>query len=258
MLYEGGLKALYIMGENPVVTFPNSARVEEVLKSLELLVVQDIMLTPTAELAHVVLPASSWSEKEGTFIGATGLAQRFPQCLPETGLSVADWKILRNLGRMMQAEMGAKDMESLRGEMGSLLEPIAQAPECPPRRLLPVRQELLQEPDAQYPFLLSTGVLMQHSGSLTTISKHLGSVVSDAYLQINPQDAKALGIQEEGFVKLTGRAGTSVFIKAKVTDEVPQGMVFAPAHFPHARVSLLTELSTDHQSPTVAVRIEAA
>jgi predicted molibdopterin-dependent oxidoreductase YjgC len=102
-----------------------------------------------------------------------------------------------------------------------------------------------------------TGNLMQHSGSLTTLSKSLGTVVSDAYLQINDEDAGRFGVRSEGFVRVTSRRG-EVYLKARVTDEVPSGMLFVPAHFPHARVNALTYVPSDGESPTVAVKVEPA
>ncbi|NIM68069.1 MAG: molybdopterin-dependent oxidoreductase, partial [Armatimonadetes bacterium] len=75
---------LYVMGENPVITFPRSKAVEQVMGGLEFLVVQDIVFSETAMLADVVLPASSWAEKEGTFVGSSGIPQKTVKCIPET------------------------------------------------------------------------------------------------------------------------------------------------------------------------------
>ncbi|MDA8170180.1 MAG: molybdopterin-dependent oxidoreductase [Nitrospiraceae bacterium] len=257
MLYGKGIKALYLMGENPVITFPDTAKVEETLKGLELLIVQDIMLTETAAMAHVVLPASSWAEKEGTFVGLTGKPQKFVKCLPETGTSTADWKILRNLGRAMQVDMGAKSGEELAAEVASNVDFRFSADKATPV-FNPVEYSVNEVPDSGYPLLFATGNLMQHSGSLTTISKNLGSAISDAYLQVNPKDAKSLGLADEGYAKISGRQGAAIYLKIKVTDEVPQGMTFAPAHFAHAKVNLLTTPSKNGEAPTIAVKVEAA
>jgi formate dehydrogenase alpha subunit len=256
MLYEPALKALYIMGENPVVTFPDAARVEETLRGIELLIVQDIFLTETAKLAHVVLPAASWAEKEGIFVGATGRPQKFIKCLPETGLSTADWKILRNLGRAMQMDMGAKDEQELDAEISQGLNFCYTAK--PSLAFVPVEQEVAETTDGSFPFVMATGNLMQHSGSLTTISKNISSARPDAYVEINPADAKARGVTDEGFAKVTARSGAAIYLKARVTDEVPEGMLFVPAHFAHARVNLLTHPSANGEAPTVAVKIEKA
>jgi NADH-quinone oxidoreductase subunit G len=258
MLYDDSspVKALYIMGENPVVTFPRARNVEGTLKGLEFLVVQDIMLTETAQLADVVLPASSWAQKDGTMVGATGIPQRAVKCVPETGVSIPDWKIFRNLARAMQKDLGTKEFEDLKVEInqniGFDFDTSKQSPS-----FNPVVFADGEAPDGQYPLYMVTGNLMQHSGSLTTLSKSLGSVVSDAYLQINDEDAEKFGIRGEGFVRVSSRRG-EVYLKARVTDEVPSGMLFVPAHFPHARVNALTYVPSDGESPVVAARVEPA
>ncbi len=255
MLYGGQMKALFIMGENPMVTFPDTARVTDTLGRLELLVVQDIMLTATAKLAHVVLPASSWGEKEGTFVGMMGKPQKVVKCLPETGLALPDWKILRNLGRLMHADMDARSFSQL---SASALMNIMQNQEPVRLAMVPVEQEMRESADGGHPLLLATGNLMQHSGSLTTISNNLDSAAPDAYLQINPADAEARGVYNESYVKVSGRNGETIYLKARVTEEVPQGMVFTTAHFAHARVNLLTQPSRNGEAPTVAVKVETA
>jgi NADH-quinone oxidoreductase chain G len=258
MLYadDSPIKALYIMGENPVVSFPRANAVESKLRDLELLVVQDIILTDTATLAHVVLPASSWSEKDGTFVGATGMPQRAVNCVAETGLSIPDWKILRNLSRYMQQDAGVGGLEELRAEIAARagFEFDASGAE---RSFNPVEWKLHESTDDDYPFSMVTGILMQHSGSLTTISKSLGTVVSDAYLQINGSDAEKLKVADDSFVKVTSRRG-EVLLKARVTDEVPEGMLFVPSHFPHARVNALTYPSSNGEPHTVAVSVSPA
>ncbi|MDA8090154.1 MAG: molybdopterin-dependent oxidoreductase [Nitrospiraceae bacterium] len=255
MLYGGKLKTLYIMGENPAITFPDTAAAVKTLEGLEFLVVQDIMMTATAELADVVLPASGWGEKEGTFVGMTGKPQKIAKCLPETGLAIPDWKILRNLGRLMQADMDARSFAEL---SANALDHIMQRRDPAHYALVPVEQETRESVDAGHPLLFATGNLMQHSGSLTTISNNLDSAAPDACLQINPADADAHGIYNESYVKISGRNGETIYLKARVTEEVPPGMVFAPAHFAHARVNLLTLPARNGEAPTVAVRVETA
>lgn len=255
MMYGGRMKAMYIMGENPAVTFPDTARVMDTLGGLELLIVQDIMMTATAKLAHVVLPASGWGEKDGTFMGMTGKPQKINKCLPETGAAMPDWKILRNIGRLMNTDLDAKSFASLSAR--ALLGLPHDGGQAHPA-LSPVQQEMREPADEGYPFIFATGNLMQHSGSLTTISNNLDSAAPDACLQINPADAGARGIYNESFVKISGRSGEAIYLKARVTEEVPQGMVFAPVHFAHAKVNLLTVPSKNGEAPTVAVKVEAA
>jgi len=252
MLYgTGGMKAMYIMGEDPLVTFPDSSRIEETLRSMDLLVVQDIRLTETAKLADVVLPAASWSEKDGTFINAEGLAQPVRKMAPAVGDSIPDWQIFRNLARVMQADLGSKDLATVQEEISELK--MDQGVER--LRLHPIPQRSMEELDGEYPIAMVTGNIMQHSGELSVMSKSLSHVLSDAFIQINPVDADKAKVHDGSFVKVTSRRG-SVFIKARVSDEVPEGMLFVPLHFPHARVNTLTLASTNGSGAMSAVRIE--
>jgi len=256
MLYQPGVvKALYMMGENPLVTFKDVSAVEKTLKGLEFFVVQDIILTDTAKLADVVLPASSWGEKDGIFMSSTGNIREVSKLFPETGQSVPDWQIFRNLARMMNRDLGEKDLPEIREAIMDLVAAVPAGEEI--RSFNPVEFRASEKPDGEYPLLLITSNLLQHSGALSVLSKNLGSVVSDAYLQINPADAKKYSIHDEGYVKVTSRRG-EVYLKAMVSDEMPVGVVFVPTHFPHANVNALTHPSLNGESPMDAVKIELA
>jgi predicted molibdopterin-dependent oxidoreductase YjgC len=253
MLYEpGAVKAMYIVGEDPIVTFPDSSQIEKTLKSLDFLVVQDIRLTETAKFADVVLPAASWAEKDGTFMNAEGLPQPVRKMVPVTGDSIPDWQIFRNLARVMQADLRSKDLSSVQEEI-ALIETAAGTEKW---KFNPVRQITVEETDTAYPIAMVTGNIMQHSGGLSVMSKSLSHVLSDAFIQINPADAEKSKVNDGGFVKLTSRRG-SVFIKARISDEVPEGMLFVPVHFPHARINSLTYASSNGTNAITAVRIEA-
>jgi NADH-quinone oxidoreductase chain G len=258
MLYEEAspIRAMYIMGENPLTSFPHSGVVETALRDLEFLVVQDIMLTDTAKIAHVVLPAASWAEKEGILIGSTGESQVAVKCVPATGVSIPDWKIFRNLARVLQKPLGNETLGELREEIDKEVNLDFGSQEAS-LSFNPVPHEEGEHTDDEFPLLMVTGILMQHSGSMTTISKSLGSVVSDAYLQISTSDAEKLNVKDEGYVRVYSRRGEA-YLKAKVTDEVVDGMLFAPAHFPHARVNSLTQPASNGVPSTVAVRVEPA
>lgn len=254
MLYRAGaVKALFIMGENPVVTFPDSATVEKTLSSLDFLVVQDIMLTDTAKLADVVLPASCWSEKDGTFINDGGIAQNIKRLVKPVGKSVADWQILKNLSKVMGAEIGIKDIDSLQEEIKN------KKPEEGELKITfnPVTYTPVGEFDTEFPLKMITGNLMQHSGALSSMSKNLGNAVASAFIQVCKADAARFNIRDNGFVNLSSKKG-SVLIKVQISEEVPEGTVFAPVHFRHARINNLTSLSHDGSAPICAVKIKAA
>jgi NADH-quinone oxidoreductase chain G len=258
MLYDENspIKAMYIIGENPAVTYPRSGVVQDTLDKLELLVVQDIMMNDTAKMADVVLPASSWAEKEGTFVGATGVPQQVPKCIPETAGSVPDWKILRNLSRAMQSELGEMGYEELREEIDKNVQFGPDTAE-PVLAFNVPGKDIGETTSDEYPFLMSVGTLMQHSGSLTSVSKSLGTVVSDAHVQINDVDAGRLNVAEDAYVKVTSKRG-EVYLKARVTYEVPEGMIFVPGHFAHAKVNALTYPATNGGAQIVAVNVQPA
>ncbi len=258
MLYEPGLlKALYIMGEDPVVAFPNSSKIIENLKTLDLLIVQDIALTETAKLAHVVLPASSWAEKDGTFTNAEGITQQVHKVLPATGQSLPDWQILKNLSLLMGKDIGVKNLEEISKEMSSKLG--VQISETTPatRSFNLVSYTPGEEPDKDYPMNMVVRDVLHHSGSMSTRSKSLDLVASEALLEINEEDAKKLGILDKSYVKVTSRRGT-IYLRAKVTDTItiPSNAVYVSSHFPHCRVNALTHLSSNGGIPIDTVKVE--
>lgn len=256
MLYKpGDIKAMYIMGENPLVSFPDVNTVEKTLKGLEFLIVQDIILTETAKLADVVLPACSWAEKEGTFMSATGNIQKIPKLIPETGQSIPDWMIFRNLARVMNKDLGVKDLVDIRASIADLIV-TGKKEEFSPS-FNPVSYEVMETVSDEYPLYLVTSNVLQHSGALSVLSKNLDSVVTDAFVQINTKDAAKYSITDENFVKITSKRG-SVYLKAMLSDEVPEGTIFAPVHFAHAKVNTLTYPALNGGLPLVSVRIEAA
>lgn len=264
MLYKGGgnnIKALYIMGEDPIAVFPDGSLIEKTLKGLDLLVVQDIVLTETAKLAHVVLPASAWAEKEGSFISMMGIEQKLPKLIPEQGDSASDWKILRNLARIMGFEI-SRDISSLREEFLKRLMSEGFSFEDgrwkKTQRVEPcfkiAEMKLLERAEKPGQFYLVTGNLLQHSGVLSYLSKTLDSAVADAVLVVNEEDARKMDIKDDTFVKVSTKKGT-LLLKTRVTDEVPEGMVFAPLHFPHARLNTILSIAFDGEIPLQVVEL---
>ncbi len=257
MLYEpGSLNALYIMGEDPVITFPDSAKVAGRLKALDFLIVQDIALTDTAKLAHVVLPASSWGEKDGTLTSAAGIMQKTYKVVDPTGQSLPDWRILRNLALSMGNDLKVKNLAGISEEINSL-PGLTPGEEAPKPAFNPVAYSVDEEPDAEYPLRLAVRDILQHSGSMSARSNSLDLVVSEALLEISEEDGRKYGISDNSYVRATSRRGT-VYIKARISGDVPPGTAFVPAHFPHAKINNLTRLSLNGGAPAVAVKIERA
>jgi len=255
MLYDtDAVSALYIMGEDPVSSFPYNARISSNLKSLDLLVVQDIALTETAKLAHVVLPAAAWAEKDGTFTNAEGITQVARKIIDAPGQALPDWQILRNLSLAMGKEIAVRSVADVTAEINAA----SRDENIPDTRVFqPVAYTPGEEPDAEYPLALLTRDVLQHSGSMSTRSKCLDLVVSETFLEIGEQDARKLGVADNSYVRVSSRRG-NVFLKAKISDTIPDGRVFVPLHFPHAKVNALTYPASNGTAGTDAVKIEPA
>ena len=256
MLYEAGsIHALFIMGEDPLSTFPFNSKIMRSLKSLELLVVQDIAMTETAKLAHVILPASSWAEKDGTYINAEGVTQKLQKVVDAPGQSLPDWQILRNLSLSMGTDISTRNIEGISEEIKLLVREAQTASDR--RNFTPVSYAPGEAADSEYPLSLVTRDVLQHSGSMSTRSKALNLVVSEPFLEISEEDAKKFGIADGSHVKVSSRRGT-VYLKAKVSDAVRSGTVFTSVHCPHGRVNALTYYQETGVASSDAVKIEPA
>ncbi len=257
MLYEPySLKALYIMGADPLATFPDKSEIITTLKSLFLLIVQDIALTETAKYAHVILPASSWAEKDGTFTNAEGITQMLSRIIEPAGQSIPDWQILKKITQTMGNDIRINDRTDIDQEIHSLHnEPRESVPMT--RTFNPVQYVPGEKPDKEYPLNMVVRDVLQHAGSMSTRSKTLNLVSSEALLEINGKDADRFGISDNGHVKVSSRRGT-VYLKASVSYDVPDGIVYVPTHFPHSSVSTLTRSAGYRGISTDAVRIERA
>jgi len=268
---QGKLKALYIMGENPVLTDPDTTHTRKAFEALELIVVQDIFMTETAELAHVVLPASSFAEKDGTFTNTERRVQRVRRAVSSPGLAMKDSLIIMELSRRMGYDMPYHHTDEVFQEIGKAWTAMAgmsyarledgglQWP-CPthdhpgtpylfkggfPRgrgKFTVVQYKPSYEvPDKEYPFLLTTGRMLfhYHTGSMTRRVKQLEKVAHDAYVELNPADALELAVEDGMLVKVSSRRG-SITLAARVSKRPDKGVVFIPFHFKEAAVNVLT------------------
>jgi NADH-quinone oxidoreductase chain G len=256
MLYEqGAVHGLIIMGEDPVSVYPFSSKIMSVLKSLDLLIVQDIALTETAKLAHIVLPAAGWAEKEGTFINAEGAMQKLQRIIETQSQSLPDWQILRNFSLAMGREIGTRNIEGLSEETKRT---VREEKSVSTKRVFHAVQHAAgEQPSPEYPLSLVIRDVLQHSGSMSTRSKSLDLVVSEPYLDISEDDAVKLGIADNNHVKVSSRRGT-IYLKAKVTDTVPAGSVYTSVHFPHGRVNALLYYPENGTANPCAVKVESA
>ncbi len=273
---EDKVKALYIMGENPVMSDPDTHHTVKALKNLDFLVVQDIFMTETAQLADVVLPSACFAEKDGTFTNTERRVQRVKKALNPPGKAREDSAIILELSRRMGYDMKYNLIEEVLREIGGLWPAVAgitygriekwglQWP-CPtldhpgtpylfkggfPRgkaSFTPVSYEPSKElPDKEYPFILTTGrqLFQYHTGSMTRKVKELNIVAPEAYVEINPADAERLKIADGDTVRVTSRRG-SIDLKALVSERPSEGLVFIPFHYREAAANILTNPQLD-------------
>ncbi|MEW6572923.1 MAG: molybdopterin-dependent oxidoreductase [Bacillota bacterium] len=285
---SGEIKGMYIVGENPVSTFPLAGFVQDALSSLEFLVVQDMFLTETAKLAKVVLPAVSFAEKEGTFTSFDGRINWLRKALKPLGQSLPDCEIITRLAVKMGSPMSFMSPQEVREEIEKLIPMyrgigygLSEEPEFQPEGngafvktlpmyrkqpegtfgLLPARNGALpQEPDKEYPFVLLTGSNLFHSGGGTRSSRatRLSRFSFEAYVSVNEADAEHLGVADGDKVRVLSPAG-DVVAAVKVTDTLPQGTLYMPFSVSVNPVSQLFDITLDDErkSPLIkAVKVK--
>lgn len=283
---DGLLKAMYIMGENPALTDPNIRHTTKVLGSLEFLVVEDIFLSETARLADVVLPAACFAEKDGTFINTERRVQFVRKAVEPPGDAREDTWIISELSNKMGYAMRYNSPEEVFEELGSLwpaLEGITygrirqggiQWP-CPTKEhpgteylykggfprgkpsLIPERYEQPAEvADEQYPLVMTTGrnLFQYHSGSMTRRVAEIERHAGEPYVELSPEDARVLGVNDGDTVKMESRRG-GMEIKARVTGRVRGGTVFVPMHYAEAAANTLTNDALDPYSKTPELKV---
>ncbi len=291
---EGRIKGMYIMGENPVISDPDAHHVEEALSRLEFLVVQDMFLTETAKLAHVILPVACWAEKEGSVTNTERRVQWMHKAIQSLDGTKADWKIiceianrigfafdypgpediLREINRVVPSYAGITP-ERIKGKIGGITWPCpdVEHPGTPIlhrerfatpdglARLLPVEYKPpTEETSSDYPLILTTGRVVIHynSGSMTRRSNALLKRSPEIFVEINPSDAEGRNIRNNDDVWLVTRRGEAA-AKAAVTDRVPPGVVFVPFHFAGANaltISALDPIARIPEYKVAACRIE--
>lgn len=286
--HEGKIKSMYIMGENPMVTDPDLTHVEEALKNLELLVVQDIFLTETAKFAHVVLPSASFAEKDGTFTNTERRVQLVRKAVNEPGEAKQDWKIICELSTKMGYAMNYKNAEEIFEEIRKVTPQYAgitykrlglkgiQWP-CPDEShpgtpilhvgkiargkglLAPVEYRPPAETaDNDYPFVLTTGrnYYQYHSATMSRKARVLNYYCQESMVEINPDDASKLNIADGEWVVVESRRG-HVVVKAKYSNRVPKGVIFKHFHFSEAAVNKLTNPVLDPVSKIPEFKVSA-
>lgn len=289
---KGEIRGMFILGENPMLSDPDLRHVEEALSKLEFLVVEDIFLTETGRLAHVVLPGACFAEKEGTFTNTERRVQRVRKAVDPPGQARQDWEILCDLSTRMGLPMHYESPEAIMEEIRQVtpsyggitykrIERTGLQWPCPTldhpgtqflhkdrftrgRGLFsPVEfQPPPEVPDPEFPMYLSTGRILYHwhGGSMTRRSRGLVERASRCEVEISPEDAERIGLKDGSKVRVVSRRG-QIEALARITEKAVEGTVFVPFHFAEAAANLLTHSSLDPVSKipgykVCAVRVE--
>ncbi len=278
MIPECGAKirALYILGENPMVSDPNLHHVEESLRKLDFLVVQDIFLTETAQLADVVLPGVSFAEKFGTISNTERRVQLTQPAIKPTGNVRQDYEIIADVAQRLGHESFPRTPEALWKEVRDLTPAYAGLSyerirevgipwPCPNEThpgtpvlhvgkfsrglalLSPLEYRPPAEtPDKEYPFVLSTGRILEHfhTGSMSRRAGVLDRLVPGGHVELHPTDAKHSGVADGDRIAVRTRRGR-IETTVRVTERVVPGSIFIPFHFAEAAANVLTNDALD-------------
>ncbi|HAS6206085.1 formate dehydrogenase subunit alpha [Vibrio vulnificus] len=285
------VRALYVMGENPVLSDPNQAHVIEGLEVLDFLVVQDIFLTETAQYADVVLPSCSFAEKSGHFTNTERRVQRIYPAVNPPGEAKEDWRIIQEIANAMGSDWHYRSVADITNEITRVTPQYAglkwdnitrEGVQWPSNKNNPAGTRIMHQtqftrgkgqmeaipfryaaelPDEEYPLVLTTGRVLEqfHTGTMTRKTQGLNNLAGPRAM-ISVQDAEALGIGNGDMLKVSTRRG-EIEIAAFVTKRMQAGVVFIPFHFVESPVNRLTTTATDPHAKipefkVAAVRIE--
>ncbi|MBU2599299.1 formate dehydrogenase subunit alpha [bacterium] len=282
------LKAMYIMGENPMISDPDINYVERALNSLEFLVVQDIFLTETARLADVILPGVSFAEKEGTFTNTERRVQRVRQAINPVGSSWLDGKIISQISKAMGYAMDYREAKEIFEEIRQLVPAYVGITyeridhfglQWPCKSLNDLGTKYLHKenfvrgkgkfhaveylppyewPDDEYPFILTTGRIYYHfhTGSMSRRSKGLNEICSEGFIEVSLRVSQDLNLQEDDRVKISSRRG-EIITKVKIKEGLLEKVVFMPFHFAESAANILTNHALDPKSKISELKVAA-
>ena len=281
---SGKIKSIYIIGEDPVLSFPNSRLITETLTSLDFLVVQDIFLTETARLANVILPSASFAEKEGTFTNFEGRVNRVRKAIEPIGESLPDWEIVMRLAHKMGCPLPFSSLQDVMSEIEELVPSYetytdsekqdelayGETGHTSGRQLLKgfarfspieyIPQAVQRKSD--YPFTLLTGNTLYHFGTGNRSSRawRLRKFSPQSFVEICDSDARKLAVNDGEEVKVISAVG-EVTTMIKITDTLRKGMLFMPFSFLETPVNDLFDivLNSETKAPSLkacSVKIE--
>jgi formate dehydrogenase alpha subunit len=283
----GAVRGMFVVGENPMLSEPNQAHTRQALEQLEFLVCQDIFVNETGEMADVILPATSFAEKDGTFTNTDRRVQRCRKAVEPVGNSRADWQIICDLGKRVEARLGVTlsagfdydhpadiweemrqatpdfwgiDYDRIEREGGVHWPcpdfdhpgtPYLFADTFPSGRGKFYELEYgseSEQPDEEYPLNLTTGRVLYHwHGSTMSGRSSLEEAFPEAICEIHPDDAARYDIETGDWIALTSRRGT-IQMRALVTGRSPRGTIFIPFHFAEAAANKLTLVQIDSRA----------
>ena len=272
-MLEGKLKGLFVIGENPKLSDPDWNHLNHALKKLDFLVVQELFLSETAQVADVVFSAASSAEKDGTFTNTERRCMRINKAIEPIANTLPDWEIICRLSTAMGYEMKYNHPEEIFNEM-TALTPKSYAGmtyerlgidglqwPCPDQNHPGTpylhkdafargkgkfhgidHKDPAELPDKDYPFFLTTGRMFAHfhTGTMTRVSRHLDVEQTTGYVEINPKDAEAIDVCENDILILSSRRG-EMEVPARITLAVPPGTLFLPIHFGENPPNVLTD-----------------
>jgi formate dehydrogenase major subunit len=278
-VHAGNIRGMYIMGENPAMSDPDVQHARAALADLEMLVVQDIFLTETAYLADVILPASAFPEKTGTFTNTDRTVQLGRQALAPPGEARQDLRIINDMAKQLGLDWNYAHPRDVFAEMrlampsiagitwerleaesavtypceqeGDAGEPIIFIDRFPtasgrgrfvPANIIPGAEQ----PDADYPFVLITGRQLEHwhTGSMTRRTRVLDAIEPEAHVSIHPLDLDALGLAPDAVITVESRRG-KVSLRARADAGTPRHAVFIPFAYYEAAANVLTNAALD-------------
>jgi formate dehydrogenase alpha subunit len=288
------VKALFIMGENPILSDADGHHVEKCLTSLDFMVVQDIFMTETAKLADVILPSTCFAEKEGTFTNTERKVLRVRKAIDPPGVAREDYRIICEISERMGYPMNYAHASEVMTEVNKLTPSYGgvlysriettglvwpcPTPDHPGTPVLHTKaftkgkgtffaieyRAPAELADAEYPTLLTTGRVHQHyhTGTMTRKGSALNRLYPEPLAEINAEDAKIMNIADGSYVNIISRRGR-LKVKTAVSEMTDRGVVFMPFHFYEAAVNVLTNGVLDPVSKipefkVCAVRIEKA
>ena len=288
-VFEGKMRSLYMIGSDIAQTDPNNLRVQEALSKLDLLIVQDIFMCESAKYAHVVLPAASFLESDGTYTNGERRVQRIRKAIPPPGDAKEDWRIVSELAAVLGQQINASDSVSdIWDEIASLtpnftgisydiLENVEAIQWPAPEKghpgttvmhsdvfsrglgnfAAPEFAEPSEKASEEYPFILVTGRNLFHYNSGTqTRRAGLNEFHADDYLEIHPEDALSLDIIDDSRVWLSSPRNR-IQMTAKITKDVQQGNLFTTFHFPETGVNTVLSSSSDSYTRCPEYKVQA-